>query len=174
MEQMIEDPKSPFDEITSDPSFLMILAGAAIWYIGYYIWFIGPLFVTAGFALVCFACAITALKRPVATAWPGMLLGGLVMIIGMYLSFLLFIGSLLYVVGAVMVIFFAIPLAVQRGELPVLTEIQKFWDKQSDARKKKAEAKTAVAEPNEATETDETGESEEEVGAERAPSDNYE
>lgn len=164
---MIEEPKNAFTEITSDSSFLMILAGAAIWYIGYYIWYIGPLFSTSGFALVCFACAITALKRPVITAWPGMLLGGLVMIIGNYLISFFILGPMIYVAGAVMVIFFAIPLALQRGELPVLTELQKFWEKQSTARKKKTKEETADAESTESEEPQDTGETEE------PPSDNY-
>lgn len=146
---MIDEPKNAVDQLLSDPSFLMMLAGAAIWFIGVYIWFIGPLFRVTGFALVCFSCATTALKRPVATAWPGMLLGGLVMVIGDYLSWVFVIGPLLYIAGAVMVIFFALPLALQRGELPVLTELQKFIDKQTEGKKKakpkpKAKSKKAV------------------------------
>jgi hypothetical protein len=143
---MLDEPKNAIDQFTSDPSFLMMLAGAAIWFMGYYLWVLEPLFVTTGFALVCFACATNALKRPVGTAWPGMLLGGLVMIIGNYLLYVPWwgyvLGRLLYVAGAVMVIFFALPLALQRGELPVLTELQKFWDKQSAERKKPKKAET--------------------------------
>ncbi|TFF91960.1 hypothetical protein EU545_02465 [Candidatus Thorarchaeota archaeon] len=167
---MIDEPKNALSEIASDPSFLMILAGAAIWYIGFYMLFIGPLFTTTGFALVCFASATTALKRPVTTAWPGMLLGGLVMVVGSYLTWIFIIGPMIYVAGAVMVIFFAIPLAVQRGELPILTEIQKFWDKQSEG-KKKAEEDDAEADEPEAIDAMEDSEEPEEP--DEATSDNY-
>jgi hypothetical protein len=154
---MLDEPKNAIDQFTSDPSFLMMLAGAAIWFMGYYLFWLSPLFRTSGFALVCFACATNALKRPVGTAWPGMLLGGLVMIIGDYLSWVFILGPLLYVAGAVMVIFFALPLALQRGELPVLTELQKFWDKQSADRKKakKAEPKKKTQKPKAESKTEE-------------------
>ena len=41
---MIDEPKNALNEIASDPNFLMILAGAIIWYIGYYVLFFGGLF----------------------------------------------------------------------------------------------------------------------------------
>jgi len=127
---MIEEPKNAFKEITSDANFLMILAGAIIWLIGYYAGLFNPLFRSTGFVLVCFYAALTALKRPVALAWPGLLLGGLLQILGYYLAFFPIIGPLLspllVVPGGVLIVFFAIPLALQRGELPVITRLQKL------------------------------------------------
>ncbi|TFG30021.1 hypothetical protein EU528_08820 [Candidatus Thorarchaeota archaeon] len=123
---MIEEPKNAFDEIASDPNFLMILAGAVIWFIGYYVGLLNPLFRSTGFVLVCFSAALTSLKRPVALAWPGLLLGGLLQIIGYYLEWVLILGPALIVTGGVMVVYFAIPLALQRGELPVITRLQKL------------------------------------------------
>ncbi len=38
---MIDEPKKALNEIASDPNFLMILAGAIIWYLGYFILFFG-------------------------------------------------------------------------------------------------------------------------------------
>ena len=127
---MIEEPKNAFEEIASDPNFLMILAGSIIWFIGYYAGLLNPLFQSTGFVLVCFSAALTALKRPVALAWPGLLLGGLLQIIGYYLAFFPLLGQLIspvfIVSGGVMIVFFAIPLALQRGELPVITRLQKL------------------------------------------------
>ncbi|MHA1862778.1 MAG: hypothetical protein ACTSWA_03335, partial [Candidatus Thorarchaeota archaeon] len=89
---MIEEPKNAFNEIASDPNFLMILAGAFIWFLGFYIPFISPLFLSTGFVLVCFSAAITSLKRPVALAWPGLLIGGLLQIVGYYLAWIPVLG----------------------------------------------------------------------------------
>ncbi|MCK5390355.1 MAG: hypothetical protein KAJ36_07685, partial [Candidatus Thorarchaeota archaeon] len=65
----MEEPKNALREIASDPNFLMILAGAIIWYFGYYVLFFGGIFLTTGFILVCFSAALTSLSRPVALAW---------------------------------------------------------------------------------------------------------
>jgi len=123
---MIEEPKNALREIASDPNFLMILAGAIIWYFGYYVLFFGGIFLTTGFILVCFSAALTSLSRPVALAWPGLLLGGLLQIVGYFISFIPFLGTALIVIGGVAIVYFAIPLALQRGELPVITHLQKL------------------------------------------------
>ena len=151
---MIEEPKNAFEEIVSDPNFLMILAGAVIWFLGNYMGFLAPLFLSTGFVLVCFSAALTSLSRPVARAWPGLLLGGLFQIIGYSLLFIPLIGqslSPLFVVpGGVMIIYFAIPLALQRGELPAITHLQKLIE----SKRKEEEIKDIEAEePVEADET---------------------
>jgi len=149
---MIEEPRNAFEEIASDPNFLLILVGAVIWFIGYYAGLLSPLFFSSGFALVCFSAALTSLSRPVATAWPGMLLGGLLQVIGYYLSSIWWlsivqlIGYALIVVGGVIIVYFAIPLALQRGELPVLTRLQKLLE----SKKEKEEVKDVEAEDVEA------------------------
>jgi len=139
---MIEEPKNAFEEIFSDKNFLLILAGAVIWFIGYYAWLLGPLFVTTGFALVCFSASLTSLSRPVSSAWPGMLLGGLLQVVGYYLEWVFILGPALIVTGGVIVVYFAIPLALQRGELPVLTRLQKLLE----SKRKKEEVKDIEAE----------------------------
>ena len=127
---MIEEPKNAFEQIASDSNFLMILVGGLIWFLGNYVGIFAPLFLSTGFVLVCFSAALTSLSRPVAQAWPGLLLGGLFQIIGYSLLFLPIIGgslSPLFVVpGGVLIIYFAIPLALQRGELPAITHLQKL------------------------------------------------
>ena len=147
---MIEEPKSAFEEIASDPNFLLILLGAAIWFLGFYVGFISGLFLTTGFALVCFAAAITSLSRPIASAWPGLLLGGLVQLIGYYLAFIPIVSPALVVTGGVMIVYFAVPLALQRGELPILTHIQKLLE----SKKKEEEIKDIEAEEPKDTETE--------------------
>ena len=143
---MIEEPKNAFDEIASDPNFLLILVGAAIWFVGYYVGLLAPLFLSTGFVLVCFYATLTSLKRPVALAWPGLLLGGLLQIIGYYLFFIPIIGPslspILVVPGGVMVVYFAIPLALQKGELPVITRLQKLIE----SKKKEEEIEDIEAE----------------------------
>jgi hypothetical protein len=145
---MIEEPKNLLDEISSDPNFLMILAGAVIWFIGAYMGLLSPLFLSTGFVLVCFSAALTSLKRPVTNAWPGLLLGGLFQIVGYYLGWIPFLGNGLVIIGAVVIVYFAIPLALQRGELPVLTKLQKLIE----SKKKEEEVKDIEAEEIEADE----------------------
>lgn len=123
---MIDEPKNALNEIASDPNFLMILAGAIIWYVGYYVLFFGGILLTTGFVLVCFSAALTSLSRPVALAWPGLLLGALLQIIGYFIFFIPFLSPALIVIGGVAIVYFAIPLALQRGELPVITHLQKL------------------------------------------------
>lgn len=154
---MIEEPRNAFEEIASDPNFIMILVGAVIWFIGSYVSIFNPLFTTAGFALVCFSAALTSLSRPVTSAWPGMLLGGLLQVIGYYLAIffwwifgVLIIANALIVTGGVTIIYFAIPLALQRGELPVLTRLQKLLE----TKQQKEEVKDVEAEDTESEETE--------------------
>lgn len=158
---MIEEPRNAFEEIASDPNFLLILVGAVIWFIGYFAGLLSPLFFSTGFALVCFSAALTSLSRPVATAWPGMLLGGLLQVIGYYLSSIWwlplvpFIGYALIVAGGVIIVYFAIPLALQRGELPVLTRLQKLLEsKQEKEEIKDVEAEDAEPDNPESAEND--------------------
>ena len=150
---MIDEPKKALNVIASDPNFLMILAGAIIWYLGYFILFFGGIFLTTGFVLVCFSAALTSLSRPVALAWPGLLLGALLQIVGYFIFFVPFLGPALIVIGGVAVVYFAIPLALQRGELPVITHLQKLVE--SKMNKEKIEDITAEESSKEDTDTTE-------------------
>ncbi|TFG32265.1 hypothetical protein EU527_10495 [Candidatus Thorarchaeota archaeon] len=133
---MIEEPKNVLEQIGNDPNYLLIIAGAIIWFIGFYIGILGGLFLSTGFVLVCFASALNAVRRAVEAAWPGLLIGGLIQVIGYYLTWLPFIGTLLIVVGGVVIMYFAIPLAIQRGELPIITHLQKLIESQKKPGKK--------------------------------------
>ncbi len=150
---MIDEPKNALNEIASDPNFLMILAGAIIWYLGYYVLFFGGLFLTTGFVLVCFSAALTSLSRPVALAWPGLLFGALLQIIGYSILFIPFLAPALIVIGGVTIVYFAIPLALQRGELPVITHLQKLVE--SKMKKEEIEDISAEEPLKENEDTDE-------------------
>jgi hypothetical protein len=142
--EMIEEPKTVLEELSSDQNFLMILAGAIIWYLGYYVEMLSGLFAATGFVLVVFYTANLSLRRPVSQAWPGLLLGGLMQLLGYYSSLLhiLFLPPALIVAGGVTIVYFAFPLALQRGELPVITRLQKLIESKMQERKKEgSEAK---------------------------------
>ncbi|MDH4212581.1 MAG: hypothetical protein OEV85_01570 [Candidatus Thorarchaeota archaeon] len=141
---MIEARENGSKSIVLDMNFLMMLVGALIWLLGYYLEFLNGLFRSTGFVLVCFYAAITSLKRPATLAWPGLLFGGLMQIIGYYIIYVPVISVLsppLIVIGGVIIVYFAIPLALQRGELPVMTRLQKLIDSKMHERAK--EEKTA-------------------------------
>ena len=42
------------------------------------------------------------------------------------------VGNALVVIGGVLIVYFAIPLALQRGELPVITSLQKLIDSKKE------------------------------------------
>ena len=128
---MIEAREDGSKSIVLDMNFLMMMIGALIWLLGYYLGILNGLFLSTGFVLVCFYAAITSLKRPATLAWPGLLVGGLIQIIGYYITYVPIVSVLsppLIVIGGVIIIYFAIPLALQRGELPVITQLQKLID----------------------------------------------
>ncbi|MHA1769792.1 MAG: hypothetical protein ACTSV3_08105 [Candidatus Thorarchaeota archaeon] len=136
-----------------DPNFLLILVGAIIWFIGYYVLLFGPLFLTVGFALVCFAAARTALSRPVTNAWPAILLGGLIQVVGFYFAWILILGPAAIVTGGVMIVFYALPLALQKGDLPIVKELEKAWTKQTTRQSESEQEKEVKGTPAEDAES---------------------
>ncbi|MHA1936198.1 MAG: hypothetical protein ACW97A_13050 [Candidatus Thorarchaeota archaeon] len=143
-----------FDEIRGDPNFIWILLGGLLWLLGTYAWLLAPPMITAGFALTCSASAVTAQKRSIANAWPAMLAGGIIYMIGLYIAILVpIIGGLIApfftVPGGVMIIFFAIPLALQRGEVPVVKDLQERFDSKDEKEKPEATETEADSESSE-------------------------
>ena len=103
------------DEVRKDPYFLLILFGGIIWYIALLLGIFGYLGITLGFTLTCFATTAYALKRPIELAWPGLLVGVIVHFIGLLILGLIpFIGPAIYVLGHILILFFAVPLAIRR------------------------------------------------------------
>lgn len=120
----------------------MILIGALIWLAGLYdILLLAPLLLPIGLGLVCTAAAITSLQRPTENAVFGLLLGGLLQVVGYLLAriFLITLIAPLFIVsGAVLIIFFAIPLAIQSGKVPFIEEMQRTIKTQREKREKTA------------------------------------
>lgn len=142
--------ETAFDDITRDPNFLLIAVGGIAWIIGLYgVILIGPLLVTGGFVLTCFATAATALQRPTKGAWSGVILGTIIYLAGSATAWLPLIGlisPILIVVGAIMILFFSIPLALQYGNKPLMNEMQKAWDSR-DKKKSKSKPEENEEEP---------------------------
>ena len=134
-------------DLTSDPNFILILVGALCWLLGFYTGPFGPLFATGGFVLTCLATAATALKRPMANAWPGLILGAAFYFLGSSIWWIPLVGllsPLFTVFGGVLILFFAVPLAIQSGGVSLLQSFQKLWE----ARIQKAEEESP-SEPGE-------------------------
>jgi len=138
-----EQPIEVFKQISTSSNFLLILVGAVVWILGYYVPFIGPFFMVAGFGLTIIATAQAAMSRPVSSVLPGLLIGGLIQLIGYYI-FLIpvagwFIGPAIIVFGGVLLLFYAFSVALQRIDIPVVKNLEDFLESQ---QKKKDEPKT--------------------------------
>lgn len=149
MRTVSDQPLEVFEQISSSQNFLLILVGAAIWFLGYYVWFVAPFFIVAGFALTVIATAQAAMSRPISSAIPGLLLGGLIQIIGYYVIPVLLvgwiIGPIMIVFGGVLLLFYAFSIALQKIDIPIVKNLEDFLESQ---QKKKVEPK---AEPEEET-----------------------
>ncbi|MFX0056335.1 MAG: hypothetical protein ACFFAX_09310 [Promethearchaeota archaeon] len=137
-----------FDDVVRDPNFLAILLGAVLWLVGAYIPLIGPLFITAGFVITVFATASTAAIRPSKGAWPGLIIGSLIYLVGLYLRWfplVSLLAPLVEIPGAVLILFFAIPIALQYSNAPLMETFQSEWAKRSKTRTDESEEKDTVA-----------------------------
>jgi hypothetical protein len=139
---ILSDQLEVFEQITSSPNFLLILVGAAIWLLGSFVWFVGPFFTVAGFALTIIATAQAAMSSPVSSALPGLLIGGLIYVIGIYIIIIpivgWIIGPLMIIAGGVMLLFYGFSIALQRIDVPVVKNLEDFLESQ---KKKKDESK---------------------------------
>ena len=138
--------------MTSSPNFLMIVIGAIIWLLGAFIPFIGFFFTIAGFGLTTIATVQAAMTKPVTSAFPGLLLGGLIQVIGYLILFIpiagIFIFPFLNIPGAVLILFYGSSLALQRADIPIVKDIEDFIDsrKKKDAEKEPEEEAVDVEE----------------------------
>ncbi|MFX1367302.1 MAG: hypothetical protein ACFFAY_01705 [Promethearchaeota archaeon] len=135
-----EDIEVPFKELAKDPNFILIVIGAVVWFVSPYIPLIGPLFFTAGFVITCLATAASALKRPATMTWPGLILGAIIHLIGQYLSFIPVLGNALIVLGAVLILFSVVPLALQYGNAPLMESLPNLLGRNKKEQKKEAES----------------------------------
>jgi hypothetical protein len=137
-----------FDDVARDPNFLIILLGAVLWILGVYIPLIGPLFITAGFVLTVLAAASTASVRPEKGNWLGLMIGALIYLVGLYLPWVPLLGLLAPLVripGAVLILFFAIPIALRYGNAPLMDTFQSEWAKRSEFRTYKTDEENSTA-----------------------------
>lgn len=134
---MSDKPLEVIGQVISSQNIVMIVIGALIWILGSYIPFIGFLFTITGFGLTTIATVQAAMMKPVTSAFPGLLLGGLIQVIG-YLVLLipiagLFIFPFLNIPGAVLILFYGSSLALQRADIPIVKDLEDFIE----SRKKK-------------------------------------
>ena len=136
---MSDMPTEVIGQVTSSQNFLMIVIGAIIWILGSFIPLIGFLFTICGFGLTTIATVQAAMMRPVNSAFPGLLFGGVVQVIG-YLILLIpiagiFIFPFLNVSGAVLILFYGSSLALQRADIPIVKDIEGFIDSRKKTTK---------------------------------------
>ena len=162
--RILSDQLEVFEQIKSSPNFLLILVGAVIWFIGYFTWVFMPLFVVPGFALTIIATAQAAMSRPISSALPGLLVGGLIQIGGYLVQSVIFIGWVLgpalQVFGGVMLLFYGFSIALQRIDIPIVKNLEDFLEAQQkkDEPKKESKIKTVevVEEEPEVQDSEET------------------
>jgi uncharacterized protein YacL len=81
------------------------------------------------------------MTKPVTSALPGFLLGGIVRVIGYLVIFIPIVGAylspFLSIPGNVLILFFGASLALQRADIPIVKDLENFIE----SRKKKEEPK---------------------------------
>jgi len=155
---MSDTPIDMIEQVTSAPNFLMIVIGAVIWILGAFVPFIGFLFTISGFGLTTIATVQAAMTRPVTSAFPGLLLGGIIQLIGYFILLIpiagIFIFPFLNVAGAVLIIFYGSSLALQRADIPIVKDIEHFIDSKKKKPAAKKEDEAVDAEESDAEEED--------------------
>ena len=157
---MSDKPLDLFQQLTTSPNIILILVGALVWYLGDFVWWVGPFFVVAGFGLTCIATIQASMTKPVTSAFPGLLLGGLIQVVGYYISNFTFIGRVigggLVVFGGIMILFYGSSLALQRADIPIVKDLEGFID--SKKKKPAPKKNEKVADVEEEKEEEESSE----------------
>ncbi|NHJ14074.1 MAG: hypothetical protein EAX95_10385 [Candidatus Thorarchaeota archaeon] len=126
---MTETSEGSVRDVTSDPNFAFIFVGALAWLLGG-LALIGPFFTATGIIITTLAVASSATGRNPDDCWAGLLFGGLLLLVSGYWAWLPVIGilsSLIYVTGAVFVLFFGIPIALKYSRVPLHEVFQDAW-----------------------------------------------
>ncbi|MBD3407060.1 MAG: hypothetical protein GF411_13155 [Candidatus Lokiarchaeota archaeon] len=151
-----EDFKDAISSFTSDSNFYIILVGVAVWIVGPFVPFIDFLVTLGGFMLTAYAVTATSFKRPLTTAWPGVIIGILLYIVGWIFSWfplIVLLTSPFQKVGMTLILFFIIPIAVQQGNVPIEGAL-------SIIRKQAEKAEESVSSDEEQVEEEKTEETE--------------
>ena len=107
--------ETPVDPVRSNSGFLVISLGAIMQIVFFYVMELGFLFMTGGFVLTCFGVAESADRRSIANVRLGIILGVILTISGIFSKQVPLLGVSLFMIGKVMILFYAIPLAVARN-----------------------------------------------------------
>lgn len=162
MWKMNDKPIAIIEQVISAPNFLMIVIGAVIWILASFIPVIGFLFSIVGFGLTTFATVEAAMTKPVTSALPGFLLGGIVRVIGYLVIFIPIVGAylspFLSIPGNVLILFFGASLALQRADIPIVKDLEDFIEsrKKKVAPTKTEEGEVVEVEEEATEETDST------------------
>jgi hypothetical protein len=159
---MSDKPLEVIGQVISSQNIVMIVIGALIWILGSYIPFIGFLFTITGFGLTTIATVQAAMMKPVTSAFPGLLLGGLIQVIG-YLVLLIpiagiFIFPFLNIPGAVLILFYGSSLALQRADIPIVKDLEDFIESRKKKEAPKETKEEVVDVDEESTEESDTSE----------------
>lgn len=160
---MSDKPFVVIEQVISSQNFLMMVIGAAVWLLGLYtptIFLIGPLIRVCGFGLTVIATVQAAMTKPVTSAFPGLLIGGAIQVIGYYVGWIplvgFFIGPPLVVIGGVLILFYGSSLALQRADIPIVKDLEDFIEsrkKKEGPKKPKEEIVDAEEDTTEASDT---------------------
>jgi hypothetical protein len=152
---MSDMPSEVIGQVISSQNFVMMVIGAAVWLLGLYtptIFLVGPLIRVCGFGLTVIATVQAAMTKPVTSAFPGLLIGGAIQVIGYYVGWIplvgFFVGPPLVVIGGVLIVFYGSSLALQRADIPIVKDIEGFIE----SRKKKEVVKETKDPEEETTE----------------------
>ncbi len=95
---------------------------------------IAPFFTVPGLALTIIATAQAVMSRPISSALPGLLLGGLFQIFGFYITLVPFagwvLGPIMTVFGGVLLFFYGFSIALQRIDIPIVKILENFLEAQ--------------------------------------------
>lgn len=145
-------------QVVTSPNFIMIVIGAILWMIAPFIPLIGFLFSIVGFGLTTVATFEAAMTRPVTSALPGFLLGGLLRVVGYLLIFVpligIFLAPLVNVSGNVLILFYGASLALQRIDIPIVKDLEDFIESKKKKEQVKTEEKVVDVEEDTAEEAD--------------------
>jgi len=136
---MVETSETSINDVTRDPNFAFMIIGALAWLLGI-LPIIGPIFTAAGFTILVLAVASSAPGRNPDDSWPGLFLGGFIIILSGYIGWIPFLdilASLTFILGAFLVLFFGIPIALKQSRVPLNEVFLEAWEKRNQTPKKK-------------------------------------
>lgn len=143
MLSLTETSEGSIRDVTTDPNFPFIFVGTFAWLLGG-LAIIGPFFTAAGITITTLAIASSAPGRNPDDCWVGLFIGGLLLIVSGYWVWLPLIGvlsSVIYVIGAVFVLFFGIPIALKYSRVPLHEVFQDAWQRSNLSEQRRSHSR---------------------------------